>query len=315
MTDNDFIVNDYGEGIGAITRRADSVLLHLNNLQRVNFLDYQWRTFFPDMSYREITDYALEAIDVLTETAIGSFHSASMKETNDTPEINFNLKKQNMPFNDEEAMIEISQKQIELFKMVNEDNNILERAISLMDMKINSAYKVAGEVHNEIFFKGNSKIDGILQNPFIVDITDQVTPTTDYIAWFAQAAMVAGLQTNDKISTPNIYISTDMAAKLNSYADGTDRSLLNKIESIQISRQGKVSKLNIRVLSYLKDTPNDVLFLSDDGFNFFYAYKPLRFHPFRNFGIKSFSSLCEFAYTEPLVFKKYAFVKATYNAS
>jgi hypothetical protein len=146
MADN-FNVTDYGEGIGALTRRADSVLMPINNLRRVNFLDYQWRTFFPNESYREVLNYAVKSIDVLAESARGSFHSAAMKETNDVPEIQFLEKKQNMPFNDERAMIEISEDQLELFKMVDAEN-MLGEVVSLMDKKINAAYTVAGETQD-----------------------------------------------------------------------------------------------------------------------------------------------------------------------
>jgi hypothetical protein len=303
MNDN-FDVSDYGEGIGALSRRADSLLMRVNTLRRVNFLNYQWRKFFPDSSYKEITDYAVKGIDVLAETA-------SMQESNDVPQIEFLEKKQNMPFHDEEAMIQFSRNQIDLFRLV--DSTFLAEAVSLVDKKISAVYQVAGKMHNNIFFKGNEKISGLFQNPFIVDITGSVPPTEDFVQWFAQAAMVAGTETNDKISTPNIYISPSMSAQINSYSSGTDRSLLDKIEAVRISSQGETSNLKIRVLSYLQSTPDDVLFLSDDAQDFYYAYKPLRIRNFRPFGLQSFSALCDFGYTEPLCFKKYAICKATYS--
>jgi hypothetical protein len=84
-----FDVSDYGEGLGALTKRADHILTYLNNLRRVDFLNYQWRTFFPDDSYKGFTNYVIKGLDVVAEVAEGSFNSASMKETNDVPQIEF----------------------------------------------------------------------------------------------------------------------------------------------------------------------------------------------------------------------------------
>jgi hypothetical protein len=242
-----------------------------------------------------------------------------MKETEDTPEIQFNLKKQVLPFFDVDSKIVISEDQLELFRMVSMDSN-LSQVVGLVERKIFSANKVAGETHNKIFFLGNDKIGGILNNPFITDINSAVHELKNVIEWMGRAAMVAGQQTLQEVSTPVIHVSPTMAAYLNTYETGTDRSYLSKVEAIQISRNGISQTLRIDVLGFLEATVSstkpygDTLFVSDDSDDFFYAYKPLRFRPFRVYKEKSYSSLVEFAYTEPMAFKKYSINRAAFTA-
>lgn len=311
--------NNYG-GHEAICQSLDAVMR--TKIMEKRLMPATWSTILPAQCYNEGFAWTETSVPLHAVENVGTFINTTLKEEKNTPVIDFKLDHDRVELYTASSSIKVSEEEIEHYNLWTSRGGFAET--SLVQRLTNSAISVYNSNHDQIFFEGDGvNTKGLFNSDACVDMTSAFSSYTTSLSFFIGAVGAIREATKGVVQVGTVLISPKLYGHLCNYYSSSDISNLNKILNTPIDTgpDGNIVTLQIKVIDRLSNTVTsqkpfgDVYFLSRDASQFEYYHKRLLIKPFRPIELRSFGAPIKFRYSDPVVYTKYALVKATVPAN